>query len=178
MKTGDKSHHLYGTDEGKTQFKTLFNIWRHPSNPTYTSLHNPKPKLLKSDGYALIESELTKAELDDKMLSKENEELEKKYFKTDSNDSNLMVKLEKLVEDENSNYLTNHSDDNNNNNDDNNNNLVKRNNKSQLNVNEVASVKLAQKIICVIDKFNIGRNIWVYGHSYSVNGQFDGRVGC
>lgn len=133
MKTGDKSHHIYGTPEGKSQFKTLFGIWRHPLNPTYTSLHNPKPKLLKSDGYALAESELTKAELDDRILSQENAELEKTYNK--KSDSNLMVKLEQLAGDENSNYLKTHDS---NNNEDSNNNLVKRN-KSQLNVNEIAN---------------------------------------
>lgn len=136
MKTGDKSHHIYGTQEGKSQFKTLWNIWRHPLNPTYTSWHNPKPKLLKSDGYALAESELTTEELDDKFLSQENAELEKTYLK--KSDDNLMNKLEQLAGDENSNYLKNQSEENNNN-DDNNNNLVKRNNKSQLNVNELAN---------------------------------------
>lgn len=75
MRTGDKSHHTYGTDEGRSAFTTLWNIWKHPSNPTYNSIYTPKPKILQSDGYALIPDELKQSERDEDILSKENEEL-------------------------------------------------------------------------------------------------------
>uniref|UniRef100_A0A182MAQ2 Fatty acid desaturase domain-containing protein n=1 Tax=Anopheles culicifacies TaxID=139723 RepID=A0A182MAQ2_9DIPT len=75
MRTGDKSHHTYGTDEGRSAFTTLWNIWKHPSNPTYNSIHTPKPKILQSDGYALIPDELKQSERDEDILSKENDEL-------------------------------------------------------------------------------------------------------
>lgn len=78
MRTGDDSHTVYGTEEGRSSFKTLWNIWKHPSNPTYTSIHSPKPKIINDKGYALIPDELTLNELDDELLSKENDELEKK----------------------------------------------------------------------------------------------------
>lgn len=77
MRTGDNSHQIYGTEEGRQSFTTLWNIWKHPSNPTYNSIHSPKPKIINSEGYALIESELSKNELDEEFLSKENAELEK-----------------------------------------------------------------------------------------------------
>lgn len=41
-KKGDGSHHTYGTPEGRSAFRTLFNIWKHPANPTYNSLFQPK----------------------------------------------------------------------------------------------------------------------------------------
>lgn len=78
MRTGDNSHKVYGTDEGRRAFTTLFNIWKHPSNPTYNSIFSPKPKIINSDGYALIEDELTKNEKDEELLSRENEEMEER----------------------------------------------------------------------------------------------------
>lgn len=76
MRTGDDSHQAYGTDEGRRAFTTLFNIWKHPSNPTYNSIYAPKPKIINSEGYALIEDELTKNEKDEDLLSRENEALQ------------------------------------------------------------------------------------------------------
>lgn len=78
MRTGDDSHKDYGTDEGRRAFTTLFNIWKHPSNPTYNSIFSPKPKIINSEGYALIEDELSKNEKDEALLSLENEELEER----------------------------------------------------------------------------------------------------
>lgn len=77
MRTGDKSHHKYGTSEGRSAVKTLFNTWKHPLNPSYNSIYLPKPKTLKQNGYALIEDELKKAEKDDTILTRENEWLER-----------------------------------------------------------------------------------------------------
>lgn len=99
LRTGDKSHKVYGTDEGRRAFKTLFNIWRHPSNPTYNSLFSPKPKIINGDGYALIPDELAKSEMDEDLLSKENEQLEKEQLKGENNNNNLIVKLTKLMGD-------------------------------------------------------------------------------
>lgn len=81
MRTGDGSHKVYGTDEGRRAFTTLFNIWKHPSNPTYNSIFSPKPKIINSEGYALIEDELSKNELDEDLLSRENEVLEERQRK-------------------------------------------------------------------------------------------------
>lgn len=103
LRTGDKSHKVYGTDEGRRAFKTLFNIWKHPSNPTYNSLFAPKPKIINSDGYALIPDELAKSEMDEDLLSKENDQLEKEQLKVEDNvkygNNNLIVKLTKLMGD-------------------------------------------------------------------------------
>lgn len=78
MRTGDDSHKTYGTDEGRRAFTTLFNIWKHPSNPTYNSIYSPKPKIINADGYALIEDELSRNEKDEELLSRENEVLEER----------------------------------------------------------------------------------------------------
>lgn len=75
MRTGDKSHKVYGTNEGRRAVTTLFNLWKHPLNPTYNSIYSPKPKFIGKDGYALIPDELNKSELDDELLAKENFEL-------------------------------------------------------------------------------------------------------
>lgn len=75
MRTGDKSHNVYGTNEGRNAVTTLFNSWKHPLNPTYNSMYSPKPKWIGKDGYALIPDELNKSELDDELLAKENYEL-------------------------------------------------------------------------------------------------------
>lgn len=79
MRTGDDSHHTYGTDEGRSAITTLFNMWKHPMNPTYNSIYSPKPKIILSDGYALIPDELSKNELDEDLLRKENAELEEQH---------------------------------------------------------------------------------------------------
>lgn len=79
MRTGDDSHHTYGTEEGRNAFTTLFNMWKHPSNPTYNSIYSPKPKIIQSEGYALIPDELSKNELDEDFLKKENDELEEQH---------------------------------------------------------------------------------------------------
>lgn len=68
---------MYGTEEGRNNFTTMWNIWKHPSNPTYNSIHSPRPKIINSDGYALIESELDKKELDEEHLSSEIKKMEK-----------------------------------------------------------------------------------------------------
>lgn len=81
MRTGDDSHKDYGTDEGRRAITTLFNMWKHPSNPTYNSIYAPKPKIINSEGYALIPDELSKNELDEDLLSRENEELEERQRK-------------------------------------------------------------------------------------------------
>lgn len=53
QRTGDRSHKVYGTDEGRSAFRTLFNLWPHPANPTYTSLYAPRPKRVDAEGTAL-----------------------------------------------------------------------------------------------------------------------------
>lgn len=67
---------VYGTEEGRNAFTTLWNVWKHPSNPTYNSIHSPRPKIINSEGYALIESELDKKELDEEHLSREIDKME------------------------------------------------------------------------------------------------------
>lgn len=79
LRTGDDSHGVYGNEEGRSAFKTLFNIWKHPLNPTYTSIYAPKPKIIESNGYALIQEELSKNEQDEEILSKENEVMEQQH---------------------------------------------------------------------------------------------------
>ena len=77
LRTGDGSHKAYGSEEGRRAFTKLFNIWKHPSNPTYNSLFSPKPKIINSNGYALEQKELDKKEIDEDLLSRENAEMEK-----------------------------------------------------------------------------------------------------
>ncbi|XP_050087450.1 acyl-CoA Delta-9 desaturase-like [Anopheles aquasalis] len=103
MRTGDKSHHTYGTDEGRNAFTTLWNVWKHPSNPSYNSIYTPKPKILQSDGYALIPDELKQSELDEDILSKENEELlrrqrEEENRTTEANQ--IYTKLSKYIKEQ------------------------------------------------------------------------------
>lgn len=47
QRTGDDSHAVYGTVEGRNAFRTLFNMWRHPANPTYTSLSDPHTNIAR-----------------------------------------------------------------------------------------------------------------------------------
>lgn len=51
-------------------------FWKHPLNPSYTSVKTPEMKSLPSKGYALVEEELASRELDEEILKKENEILE------------------------------------------------------------------------------------------------------
>lgn len=81
-------------------------------NPTYTSVQVPRPKTLPSDGYALCEQELAKRELDDDILSKENEiltkrmQIEEEKIKTNSPIAQKKLNNEaKNDKDENSNYM-------------------------------------------------------------------------
>lgn len=53
LRTGDGSHKVHGTDEGRSAFRTLFNLWPHPSNPTYTSLYAPRSKSVDGQGFPL-----------------------------------------------------------------------------------------------------------------------------
>lgn len=95
MRTGDDSHKVYGTEEGQNAFTTLWNIWKHPSNPTYNSIHSPRPKIINSDGYALIESELDKKELDEEHLSRENQKMEAQQRKS-APQPDLMENVDKI----------------------------------------------------------------------------------
>lgn len=93
LRTGEGSHREYGNDEGRSAIKTLFNIWKHPCNPTYTSKLAPKPKIINSNGYALDTTEMPKNELDEDILSRENSELEmKQYIKQAKLDSGPIAK--------------------------------------------------------------------------------------
>ncbi|XP_058812764.1 acyl-CoA Delta-9 desaturase-like [Topomyia yanbarensis] len=103
LRTGDKSHHTYGTDEGRSAFTTMFGIWRHPLNPSYNSIYTPKPKIIQSDGYALGEEELKKSEMDDEVLQREAEELlrrqqEEENQKTEAN--KIYSKLSQYIKDQ------------------------------------------------------------------------------
>ncbi|XP_062535791.1 delta(9)-fatty-acid desaturase fat-7-like [Armigeres subalbatus] len=103
LRTGDKSHHTYGTDEGRSAFTTWFGIWRHPLNPTFNSIENPKPKIIQSEGYALAEDELKKSEMDDEILHREAEELlrrqqEEEDQKTEAN--KIYNKLSQYIKDQ------------------------------------------------------------------------------
>lgn len=62
----------------------------HPLNPSYNSVEKPKVKYLPKYGYALVEEELSKNELDDNLLVKQNEILQKELIETDMN-SNFMA---------------------------------------------------------------------------------------
>lgn len=87
FRTGDSSHRVYGNDEGRSAFKTLFNIWKHPLNPTYNSLFAPKPKIINGKGYALDSTELAKNELDEELLSAENQKMELEHKQLMANGS-------------------------------------------------------------------------------------------
>lgn len=51
-------------------------FWKHPLNPSYTSVETPQIKSLPAKGYALVAEELAKRELDEEVLKRENEILE------------------------------------------------------------------------------------------------------
>lgn len=139
------SHEIYGAPESAPATKTLFNILHHPINPSYTSVQTPKLKMLPQYGYALVEEELSKRELDDDILSKENEILQQRLMDGDEahkgNSQITKRKHNQVIEsglngnecnntngDLNSNYL-----------DANNNSCTVKRNKSTLNVDEEAS---------------------------------------
>jgi hypothetical protein len=107
------SHHTYGNPELAPETKTLWNTYKHPLNPSYTSAFVPEVKMLPAKGYALVEEELASRELDEEILSKENAILE-----------------QHLVVDENLNY----KDANNNTS------TVTKRNKNSLNINGTIEV--------------------------------------
>lgn len=96
QKKGDESHKVYGTDEGRNAFTTLWNIWRHPSNPTFNSTLSPRPKNINSDGYALIESELDKKELDEEHLSREIQKMEAQQRRKSAQQIDLLENADKI----------------------------------------------------------------------------------
>jgi hypothetical protein len=118
LRTGDFSHHTYGVPEAAPETTTLGGIWHSPINPTYTSVDKPKIKMLPKYGYALVEEELSKRELDDEILSKENEIMQQRLLDEES----ATKSKESVISDMNSNYI------------DDNNNTVSKRNKSSLNV--------------------------------------------
>ncbi|CAO1433737.1 unnamed protein product [Diamesa tonsa] len=143
LRTGDKSHHTYGIKEAAPAVKTLFNICVHPLNPTYSSVDLPKPKSLPKNGYALIEAELPKRELDDKILAVENEILQERLDEEEeriksnaSHDKKLDGSTDVMGDslskytDENSNYVDSKRTQ------DSNNNETRRRNKSSLNIDD------------------------------------------
>jgi hypothetical protein len=124
------SHHTYGVPEAAPKTKTLGDIWHHPFNPSYTSVEKPKLKMLPKYGYALVEEELSKRELDDDILSKENEIMQKRLLVDEASSPNMKRKSANVM---NSDLNSNYMDDNNNSADSN---VVKRN-KSLLNVDDL-----------------------------------------
>lgn len=138
------SHEKYGAPESAPEITTLFKMWHHPLNPTYTSVQTPKLKTLPQFGYALVEEELCKRELDDDILSKENEILQQRLMEgEDTLKGGSHVIKRKLVigSDLNGNECDNINGDLNSNYLDSNNNSCKvsKRNKSTLNVEEAES---------------------------------------
>lgn len=139
------SHEQYGVPEAAPPTTTLGGVWHHPLNPTYTTMQKPKLKMLPSYGYALVEEELSKRELDDEILSKENEILQQRLMNDDAGhkaeckiikrklDQNHNSIDEDSIVDENSNYM-----DENNNNTSSSAAIVKRN-KNTLNASDESS---------------------------------------
>lgn len=84
LRTGDGSHLIYGNELDRRAVKTFQNWWKHPMNPSYTSIYFPQPKTLKSNGYALISDELDKSELDEERLKQENDDLQHKQNNDDA----------------------------------------------------------------------------------------------
>ncbi|KAG5669862.1 hypothetical protein PVAND_000153 [Polypedilum vanderplanki] len=103
LRTGDMSHQKYGNPEFAPEIKTLWNTYKHPLNPSYTSAYCPEVKTLPAKGYALVEEELASRELDEEILSKENEILEKvmatdenqNSFKDPNNNASSVIKRNK-----------------------------------------------------------------------------------
>lgn len=133
LRTGDKSHHTHGVPEEAPATTTLFDMWHHPINPTYNSVHTPQVKMLPKYGYALVEEELSKRELDDDVLSKENDILQKRQrLKSEDAVHNLERTSNMLDENAQSDMNSNYVDANNNSS---RSSVVKRN-KSSLNTDE------------------------------------------
>lgn len=131
------SHQKYGVPEAAPATVTLGNVWHHPLNPTYTSVQVPKLKMLPKYGYALVEEELPKRELDDDILSKENEMLHQRMMTDDAVIKATTPKAKRKLEDKedvttdlNSNYVDS------NNNNSSSSSTIKQRNKSALNVND------------------------------------------
>jgi hypothetical protein len=110
MRTGDGSHAVYGTDDGRDEknFKTAFGLWKHPMNPTFCSVHEPKPKNLQSKGYALESEEMDDCEKDEAFLAEANLKLSaeqntgiKKYIVDRAEAKTIYGKLSKYYNDEN-----------------------------------------------------------------------------
>jgi hypothetical protein len=89
LRTGDYSHATHGKTELAPEVTTMFGMLHHPLNPSYNSVAKPKVKMLPKYGYALVEEELSKNELDDNLLVKQNEILQKELINSDIN-SNFM----------------------------------------------------------------------------------------
>lgn len=127
----------YGVPEAAPPTKTYNDFWHHPLNPTYTSVQVPKIKMLPKYGYALVEDELPRRELDDEILAKENVILQQRLMLDDAvlKAGSPRVKRKQNVgePDLNSNYM----DMNNNSNTINS--SSKKRNKSSLNVEVQAS---------------------------------------
>lgn len=93
IRTGDESHKTYGTEEGRKATKTLFNVFNHPLNPTFNSIHKPQPKMIGNKGYALIEKELNKNETDETFLRKETEDI----IRQQKSDLNVQNGIKKYI---------------------------------------------------------------------------------
>jgi hypothetical protein len=103
MRTGDNTHHVFGSEDARKNFTTLWGIWRHPTNPTYNVVYTPPPKTLQDEGYALGEEELQQCEKDDAYLEKENEALMKKKIEEENRESEatqIYAKLSKYIKDQ------------------------------------------------------------------------------
>lgn len=137
LRTGDFSHHTYGLPEAAPATKTIGDFWHHPLNPTYTSVEKPKIKMLPKYGYALVEEELSKRELDDEILSKENEIMQQRL---DDDSSKTKGNMEA---DMNSNYL------------DTNNNSVSKRNKSSLNVGDGLMVESCPGLATIATNYKL-----------------------
>lgn len=142
------SHQKYGVPEAAPATTTLGGILHHPLNPSYTTVQKPKLKTLPSYGYALVEEELSKRELDDEILSKENVILQQRLMNDDeSSKDNSPSTIRKLNQNDSKfidtplvEFNSNFMDANNNNVSSNSNtsSIIKRN-KSSLNASDESS---------------------------------------
>jgi tRNA splicing endonuclease len=90
---------VYGEPDKAPETKVFMDVWKHPLNPSYTSVQVPQIKMLPSKGYALVEEELAKRELDEEILKKENEILIKKLGddERDANNNNNISSAESVM---------------------------------------------------------------------------------
>ena len=105
MRLGDNTHHVFGSEDARKHFTTLWGVWRHPTNPTY-NVYTPAPKTLQSEGYALVEEELQQSEKDDAILEKENEFLMQKKIEEENQETEatqIYTKLSKYIKGQNGN---------------------------------------------------------------------------